>query len=167
MFLGEIRGYVLPQGKCTPPVFGQKISDALQVPVIYKLSGQCELGDLLLPAMEQYRGLLKRAQKAARSWNNNEDVLRLQEIDSIRSEVYKRTFAEQWAVNPNVHYNSWANFSPQDFHPVVEAFQDLYALFVCSNCGGMLRLATVDRKAASVRCNCGKVNWNLVEKEST
>jgi hypothetical protein len=143
------------------------VCDALQVPVIYKLSGQCELGDLLLPAMEQYRGLLKRAQKAARSWNNNEDVLRLQEIDSIRSEVYKRTFAEQWAVNPNVHYNSWANFSPQDFRPVVEAFQDLYALFVCSNCGGMLRLATVDRKAASVRCNCGKVNWNLVEKEST
>jgi energy-coupling factor transporter ATP-binding protein EcfA2 len=143
------------------------VCDTLQVPVIYKLSGQCEFGDLLLPAMEQYRRLLKRAQKAARSWDNNEDVLKLQEIDSIRSEVYKRTFAEQWAVNPNVHYNSWANFSPQDFRPVVEAFQDLYALFVCSNCGGMLRLATVDRKIASVRCNCGKVNWNLVEKDES
>jgi len=29
LFLGEIRGYVLPLGKCIPPVFGQKISDKL------------------------------------------------------------------------------------------------------------------------------------------
>jgi len=139
--------------------------DALQVRVTYKLSGQSELGDLLLPSMEQYRGLLKRAQKAAKSWGDDEEALRLKEFDSIRSEIYKRSFAEQWAVNPNVHYNSWANFSPQDFRPVVEAFQDLYGLFICSNCGGMLRLATVERKPASVRCSCGKVNWNLVEKE--
>jgi Fe-S cluster assembly ATPase SufC len=143
------------------------VCDALRVPVIYKLSSQWELGDLLLPAMEQYRELLKRAQKAARSWDNNEDLLILQETDSVRSEVYKRTFAEQWAVNPNVHYNSWADFSPQDFRPVVEAFQDLYALFVCSNCGGVLRLTTMDRRPASARCNCGKVNWNLVEKDKS
>ena len=142
------------------------VCDALQVRVRYRLSGQCDLGDLLLPAMEQYRGLVKRARKAARSWGSNEDVLRLQEIDSVRSGVFKRTFAEQWAVNPNVHYNSWANFSKPDFRPVVEAFQDLYDLFVCSNCGGMLRLATIDRKPASVRCNCGKVNWNLPGRNS-
>jgi len=141
------------------------VCDALQVRVTYKLSEQWELGELLLPVMEQYRGLLKRAQKAARSWGDDEEALKLKEFDSIRSGIYKRTFAEQWAVNPSVHYNSWADFSPQDFCPVVEAFQDLYSLFICSNCSGMLRLATVDRKPASVRCSCGKVNWNLVEKE--
>jgi recombinational DNA repair ATPase RecF len=145
--------------------FFAMVCDALRVHVLFKLSGQSEFGDLLLPAMKEYRRLLKRAQKVARSWDKNEDLLRLQEIDSIRSAVYKRTYAEQWAVNPNVHYNSWANFSPQDFRPVVEAFQDLYDLFVCTNCGGMLRVATVDRKAASVRCNCGKVYWNLVERD--
>ena len=97
------------------------VCDALQVPVTYKLSDQWELGDLLQPAMKQYRALLKKAQKAAKSWDKNEDMLSLQETDSIRSEIYKRTFAEQWAVNPNVHYNSWANFNQQDFRPVVEA----------------------------------------------
>jgi len=140
------------------------VCDALQVPVTYKLSGQWELGDLLLPAMEKYRELIKKAQKVAKSWGNDEDVSKLQEVDSIRSEIYKRTFAEQGAVNPNVHYNSWADFSEQDFRPVVEAFRDLYNLFVCSQCGGMLRLATVNNKLANVRCNCGKVSWNLLEK---
>ena len=108
-------------------------------------------------------GLIKKAQKVARSWGNDEDASGLQEIDSIRSEVYKRTYAEQWAVNPNVHYNSWADFSEQDFRPVVEAFRDLYDLFVCSKCGGMLHLATVNNKPANVRCKCGKVGWNLLE----
>jgi len=143
------------------------VCDALQVPVTYKLSGLWELGDLLIPAMEQYRELIKRAQKTAKSWDKNEDVLKLQNIDSTRSGIYKRTFAEQWAVNPNVHYNCWANFCEKDFRPVVEAFQDLCGLFMCSKCGGMLRLATVDRKPASIRCNCGEMNWNLVEKGKT
>jgi hypothetical protein len=145
--------------------FFAMVCDALQVPVIYKLSGQCELGELLLPAMEQYRELVKKAERAAKSWDNDEDVLKLQEIDSIRSEIYKRTFAEQWVVNPNVHYNNWIDFSEKDFRPVVEAFRDLYGLFMCSQCGGMLRLATVEKKPVCVRCDCGKVNWNFVEKK--
>ena len=66
------------------------VCDALHARVTYKLSGQWELGGLLLPAMEQYRGLLKRSQKTARSWGNDEDALELKEFDSIRSEIYKR-----------------------------------------------------------------------------
>ena len=90
----------------------------------------------------------------------------LQELDSTVGQIYTRSNAEQWAVNANVHYNNWANFSKKDFRPVVEAFQDLYGLFVCSNCGGMLHLAIKGMTPESVRCNCGKVNWNLAEKES-
>jgi recombinational DNA repair ATPase RecF len=41
------------------------VCDALQVPVTYKLSGLWELGDLLLPAMEKYRELIKKAHKVA------------------------------------------------------------------------------------------------------
>lgn len=139
------------------------VCDSLQVHVVYKLSGQWELGDLLIPAMEKYRSLIKQAQKSAQSWGKSEEALRLNEIDNVRSQIYARTFAEQWAVNPNVHYNSWTEFSTQDFRPVVDAFSDLYALFVCNSCSAMLRLATVNRKPDSVRCNCGKVNWNLIE----
>ena len=89
------------------------------------------------------------------------------EIDSIRKEVYKRTYAEQWALNANVHYNNWIDFSENDFRPVAEAFQDLCGLFVCTNCGRMLSVATTGVKPVGIRCNCGRVNWNLTEKSTT
>jgi recombinational DNA repair ATPase RecF len=143
------------------------VCDALQASVLYKLNGRLELGDFLLPAMDKYRDLIKKAQRAAKSWDDSESRINLEEKDDIRSQIYKRTFAEQWAVNVNVHYNNWANFSIKDFRPVVEAFQDLYSLFICSNCGGMLSLATTGTLPVSVRCNCGKVNWNLTEKVGT
>jgi len=140
------------------------VCDALQVPVTFKLNGLWELGDFLLPTMNRYRELVKKAQKAASSWDAKESQNKFQEIDSIRSGIYRRTHAEQWAVNANVHYNNWANFSKNDFRPVVDAFRDLYSLFVCSSCGGMLRLATTGTTPVSVRCNCGKVDWNLTER---
>jgi hypothetical protein len=143
------------------------VCDALQASVLFKLNGRLELGDFLLPAMDKYRDLIKKAQKVAKSWEDNESRINLEERDDIRSQIYKRTFAEQWAVNVNVHYNNWANFSIKDFRPVVEAFQDLYGLFKCSNCGGMLSLATTGMSPVTVRCNCGKVNWNLKEKVRT
>ena len=143
------------------------VCDALQTSVLYKLNGRLELGDFLFPAMDKYRDLIKNAQWAAKSWDDSESRINLEEKDNIRSQIYKRTFAEQWAVNVNVHYNNWANFSIKDFRPVVEAFQDLYSLFICSNCGGMLSLATAGTSPVSVRCKCGKVNWNLTEKVGT
>ncbi len=75
--------------------------------------------------------LVKKAKKSASSWGNNEIKDKFDELDSIRSGIYTRTYAEQWAINANVHYNSWANFSENDFRPVAEAFQDLCGVFVC------------------------------------
>jgi hypothetical protein len=49
----------------------------------------------------------------------------------------------------------------------VEAFQDLCALFLCGACGSMLRLVMAGMAPASVRCNCGQVDWNLIEKDNT
>jgi hypothetical protein len=140
------------------------VCDALEAPVVFKLNGQWELGYLLPPAMGQYNKLLKQAKNAAQSWSDKGSFEMLQELESIVAPIYKRSNAEQWAVNANVHYNNWANFSDKDFRPVVEAFQDLYGLFVCSSCGGMLRLATSGVTPTSVRCNCGKVHWNLTAK---
>ena len=144
--------------------FFEMVCDALRVRVTYKLNGQRVLGDFLLPAMDKYREIVKKARKTAISWGDGERQIEFEEIDSIRSEIYKRTYAEQWAVNANVHYNNWANFSENDFRPVVDAFRDLCGLFVCSKCGGMLRLAMTGIKPVSARCNCGQVGWNLTEK---
>jgi hypothetical protein len=143
------------------------VCDSLGAPVPYKISGRWELGDFLPAAMKQYKTLLSKAKSAANSWDNRDQVAALNELDSTASQVFARTNAEQWAVNVNVHHNPWADFSERDFQPVVEAFQDLYGLFTCSNCGSMLRVATTGTKDSAVRCNCGKVSWNLAEKGKT
>lgn len=143
------------------------VCDALQAQITYKLSGLWELGDFLPAAMGQYRKLLKQAKSAAQSWGDDDCFDMMQELDSTVGPIYTRSNAEQWAVNANVHYNSWADFSEKDSRPVVEAFQDLYGLFVCSKCGGMLYLAVTGTEPVAVRCNCGKVDWNLRGKGKT
>jgi hypothetical protein len=68
-------------------------------------------------------------------------------------------------VDANIHYNNWVNFSRKDFQPVIEAFHDLHNLFVCRKCGSILHLVIKGRHfEEAFRCNCGEVNWNLVEK---
>ena len=144
--------------------------DLLQARIIYKLNGRWDLGDFLPAAMGRFRSLLKAAKKTAQSWDHKDQFDALQELDSTVGPIYTRSNAEQWAVNANVHYSNWANFSENDFRPVVAAFQDLSALFVCGvcgACGSMLRLVMVGMAPASVRCNCGAVDWNLVEKGKT
>ena len=135
--------------------------DALKAPVRYRLDGRLELGDFLPAAMGKFRTLLRQAKKAAQSWGDQAAFEALVEEDSIVSQVYTRTNAEHWALNANVHYNNWANFSANDFRPVVEAFRDLCGLFVCSKCGAMLGTAEKGHTPVAVRCSCGNVNWNL------
>lgn len=139
--------------------------DSLQAPVKFKESGQYELGDLLPAALGVYNRLLKKSKSAARSWENFEELSRLEEIETNSKDVFRRSNAEQWAVNANVHYNEWADFDLKDFEPVVEAFQDLFRVFQCDGCNGMIHVSMQGNKAEAVRCNCGGFNWNLVGKK--
>jgi len=144
--------------------FFRAVSDALEAKITFKEDYQWELGDYLPAAMGRYKDLLKIAKASAQSWGNKELFDTYQERDSIRSQIYDRSAAEKWAVNASIHYNNWTTFSESDFRPVIEAFQDLYALFFCAKCGGLLHLTKVDNIPQNVRCNCGEVNWNLVKK---
>ncbi len=146
--------------------FGMVCQD-LHSPITCKLNARWDLGDFLPSAMGQFRKLLRQAKNAAQSWGDQDRLEALKEFDSTVGPICTRTNAEQWAVNRNVHYDSWSDFSPNDFRPVVAAFQDLCGLFVCPSCGGMLRLALAGVAPASVRCKCGAVDWNLVEKGKT
>jgi len=144
--------------------FFEMACDSLQASVQYKSSGRWELGDFLPAAIGKYRDLLKKAKMAAQSWGEQERFDELQEWDSIARQIIARSNMEQWAINPSVHYSSWADFSENDFQPVIEAFRDLCGLFQCSKCGGMLYLACTGLTPVSVSCNCGAVNWNLQKK---
>lgn len=141
-----------------------KVCDALGAKVPFKLNGRYELGDLMQGAMSRYSQILKLAKQAAQSWGHQEMSEKLNEIESIKSSIYQRTTAEQWAVNPNVHYNEWANFSRNDFVPVKDAFHDLFNLFQCSTCESILRVLFDGTVEATLQCSCGKVSWNLKSK---
>ncbi len=144
--------------------FYGRVCHELQAPVPYKMTGTYDLGMFLSAAMGQYSDLLKVAKKVANRWNREDEKAYLQDADQARQNIYQRIQIEQWAVNPNVHYNNWANFGEHDFRPVVETFQDLSGLFICSTCGSLLQLITQGAKKNCLRCKCGKINWNLVEK---
>lgn len=144
--------------------FFRSVCDSLQAPVKFKENGQYELGELLPPALSTYKKWLKEAKIAAESWKNEQEFLKLKAIDDNSKIVFGHSNTEQWAVNPNVHYNNWANFTTEDFKPVVGAFEDLFNIFLCDECEGMLHLSLRDGKPETVRCNCGRVNWNLNKK---
>jgi len=136
--------------------------DGLRASVVYKLTGRWELGDYLPAAMKQLRRLVSQAKDVARKWQNTADYEMLSEIETTITSVFNRSQGEQWAINTNVHYSRWPDFTPKDFIPVVQAFQDLFALYVCSTCSGLLHLSMKGLDNEGLRCNCGKVNWNLV-----
>jgi len=141
-----------------------EVCDALQATVVFKLCGRWELGDYLPAAQWQYNCLLKRAKECANSWDNRARMSVLRETASVAAQVFQRVNAEQWATNANVHYNNWANFTRNDFVDVVDAFRDLFGLFTCTQCGAMLHISQSGMKQVAVRCHCGKVDWNLVER---
>jgi len=140
------------------------VCDALGAKVKFRDNNQFTLGDLSPPAINRYKKLINTAKDAANSWNKQEEVSKLVSIEKGSKEIFNRSNAENWAINLNVHYNKWPDFTLNDFKPVVGAFEDLYSVFVCDNCGGMLHLSLDGNTEEAVRCKCGSVNWNLNKK---
>ncbi len=143
------------------------VCDLLEAPVRYSMDGRNDLGEFLPAAVGRLCKLLDLALKAAKSWSDTESVAALAELKSTTTQIYERTDAERWPINPSVHFTNWEDFTKPDFIPVKEAFQDLHALFVCQNenCGSIIRVDKQQLKPKAVRCKCGKINWNLEPKK--
>ena len=141
-----------------------QVCASLQAPVRFKFSGQYELGDLLSGAMSEYKSQLKHAKTAARSWENYDELERLTEIEDFSKEIFEKINLERWVVNPAVHYNEGVDFTLEDFKPVVEIFHDLFSIFQCDKCGTFIHLVINGPRAEAVKCNCGDINWNLMDK---
>lgn len=146
--------------------FFESVCDALSADITYNSVNQWELGDWLPSAMERLRTVLRRAREAAKSWGDLVTQETLDEIESVRSQIYGQTFVEQWATNTLVHYNAWENMGKEDFSPVVDAFRDLYGLFLCSLCTRLIEVVPRGKRPEIVKCPCGKVNWNLKHRSS-
>ena len=147
--------------------FFEDVCSALGAQVTYNSGMQWQLDDWLPAAMKQYRNLVKAGRRAASSWDDKDTATSFDELESVRKQIYGRTYVEQWSINASVHYNNWADMSKEDFLPVADAFRDLQSLFMCSNCGGLLEKSPRKGSLQVAKCPCGKMNWNLRQKPAT
>lgn len=141
--------------------FFESACDGLRAKVGYRSNYRWEFGDWVPSAMERYKELLARARSSARSWSDEARLAQMDEIESIRKQVWARVWDEAWAINPNVHFNQWVALSPPEFESVAQAYRDLMALFRCANCNGLLEVAYAEDQPAQLSCRCGQQSWNL------
>jgi len=142
----------------------REVCDNLHVKVEFKGDGHYELGDTLAPAVRYFRDLILDGVKVAEAWNQKDTAEALKTREKSLGESLLATNAEQWQVNPAIHYNEWANFNANDFTPVVVAFHNLIQKFFCekSDCACLFYLTTTPPKIRdAVRCCCGNTNINL------
>lgn len=142
----------------------REVCDSLRVRVEFKGDGRYELGDLLTPAVRRCRDLFLEGAKVAEAWGKKDTAEALKTREKSLGDSFLATNAEQWLVNPAIHYNEWANFAANDFIPVVVAFRDMVSRFFCEKleCAGLFYLATTSPKTLdSLRCACGNTNINL------
>jgi len=145
--------------------FFEGICDSLRASVPYRTDSRYELGYFMNGAKSRFGSLLKKAKDSANSWNNQEVIDTLSEIETQYKENVVRTQLEQWIVNENVHFDKLSDSLEKDFLPIVEAFQDFERHYICSECNGKIRTNVRDTTETSVKCPCGKFNWNLEKKK--
>jgi len=138
-----------------------EVCQRLGAKVPCKLEAQWDLGELVSAAQGRFSQLLKKAKSVAQGARDSETLEFLQDLDCTKAAVFGRVGSEQWAVNPAVHYNSWANFELNDFRPVVDAFHRMQRLFMCCHCNSLLYVTYDGGNEQDLRCRCGRISWNL------
>ena len=141
------------------------LADELGAKVAFKGDGSYDMGELLSAVIGRQGELLKKAAAAAKSWNDTEQITAVEELQKSRTDILAAYGGEQWVINKAIHYNEWANFSKEDFSPVVEAFKSLLGQFRCSKpqCDSWLSLSP-RHDPADLRCACGSFRFNLKKK---
>ena len=138
----------------------------LRAAVEFRSDGRYDLGDLLPGALKAWKKALEKAESAARSWGRTEEEKAISQKRGEAKKLIARTNAEQWAINPSVHFNEWSNFQPNEFQEVVDAFRELLAALRCGNpdCRSYLRIVPLRGQAEEVRCNCGSICMNVTKR---
>ena len=120
-----------------------------------------DLGDLLPAVIGRHGELLKLAEKAANTWNDEDGKAKVVALKTARAEALPAYDGEAWVVNKAVHFNEWANFTKAEFQKVVEAFKSLLTGLRCSSCESWFYATPRKGDLESLRCRCGSVTLNL------
>lgn len=139
------------------------LADNLRVRIEYRSDGNYNLGDILPHALKEWRRRLEEGEKSAEHWGRDEEKAALAAKCAEARKLIARTNAEQWAINPAVHFNEWENLQRHEFQEVVDAFKELLEKIRCGNkaCQSYVYVQPRNGKAEEVRCNCGATIINL------
>jgi hypothetical protein len=137
------------------------LADNLRGGVEFRGDAQYDLGDLLPPALTAWKKRLEDAEKAAEHWGRNEEREKVREMRAAAKRLIATTNAEQWVINPSVHFNEWANFQPSELRAVIAAFKDLLGTLRCTTCKAYLYVVPRKGPAEEIKCNCGFHSINL------
>jgi energy-coupling factor transporter ATP-binding protein EcfA2 len=142
-----------------------ELADELGAKVSFRGDGGYDMGELLTAVIGRQGELLKSALRAAKSWDDKEQIGKVEALQKARSEILTASNGEQWVINKAIHYNEWADLSKNDFKPVVTVFKQLLELFRCDKpkCDSWLSL-TPRNDPIDLRCACGNLRLNLKEK---
>ena len=141
-----------------------ELADQLGAKLRFRGDFSYDLGDLFPPVTGRYGELLKRAAKAANSWNNQDAREKVKALKIGWADAQSSYQEENWVVNKAVHFNELATFSGTEFREVVEAFKRLLAELRCSTCQSWLYVTPRKGHPESLRCRCGSVMLNLKSK---
>jgi hypothetical protein len=146
--------------------FAKEACDRLRANVEFRGDAQFVLSDLLPNATSTLGDLLKKAKVTANSWNQKDVIAKIEAREVAFTEAKVKTNHEQWQVNAAVHFNAWADLKKEDFAPVVTAFKAFAGSFGCVTCEEMYFVAPDRGKKEALRCGCGGLNLNLLQKGS-
>lgn len=144
--------------------FAKELCGRLRARVEFRGDAQFVLGDLLPSAVGEFGKLLRQGKASASSWGLSEGQGAISLLEEELASANQQTNCDQWQVNAAVHYNEWANFTPQDFTPVVAAFKRLEQCFGCGQCGEILYVTPDRGEKEALRCGCGLINVNLLAR---
>jgi recombinational DNA repair ATPase RecF len=136
----------------------------LRAHVPFRTDGRYKLGELLGGVNGAHSKWLGAAAKSAQSWGNTAAAAAVKVAKDARSAAILSQSAETWAVNPAVHFTEWADFSKQDFEPVVEAWKAFLAQLRCPKCEALLYVVGAPGQEDCMRCACDALHWNLRTK---
>lgn len=139
------------------------LANDLGARTVFHADGKYELGELMPAVLTRSKELYGKAADAAQSWGNEAAKASVGERKAALVQASQASNVEQWAVNPAVHFNAWANFGKNDFIPVVSAFKELLGTLRCSDCGTWLYV-TPRTAPDALRCHCTAINFNLKVK---
>lgn len=139
------------------------LADNLRAPVEFRGDGNYDLGDLLPRVLKQWQKKLEDGEKSATKWDLKEQKSSLVARRTKVKELISKSKAEEWAINPSVHFNDWANLQSHEFQEVVDAFKELLENLRCGNenCKSYLYIRPRKGSPEEIRCNCGQTNINL------